>query len=344
MKTRHSEVTDFEQMVKGIDDDLLYLNGFHFRAFLALSHARVQETAAELLDSDPSTVGRQKGSLAKRISAIAGESPFTEEHRGGQLSLTPPGVIFREHAEQILRNLFILNQQLRKPRPVRLAMTNFITEVPVVGEILKDAYARLGMSSLLITQIASDDISRFLKKHFVDFVFSGLLVRNDEPDKPDKKVGFKRFFTEPFGLLANYEIKPSSTAKELILREAPFLMPPTHGTFFKILSRILKRKEIDKLPGPRSANLPFSLDLIRLGSIPKACVLVEGSLFKILAKKSPHLHFQPFSNFEYTMQIGCFYLKESQRRKRGKPGADQPVQAFHEIVLSHIPTQRESID
>lgn len=338
---------DIHEILQSIHKSpLLKLTLDQLRIYVGLCEAKSQEAAATLLECDASTVRRDRDALERRVKPISGERVFIDRHhRGGDIHLTSSGVLVEEHARQILFQIFLLIQELKRPRPVRLGLTNYMIEIAVIRKILEQAQAKLG-TSLTFRHIASDDVIPFLKAHLVDFVFSGARAINEEARSIDEAIEFTPLIYTRFGLLSNYEIQPTKDGRQLIHQERAFLLPPTHGIFLDVLRTFLNDREIEELAGPRCDNIHFALDLLRFKLQPKACLIVDQEVARVAARHSPtKLHFLAFEPTQ-ALKVGVFRLKERaafrSRRTHGDnkdPVHEPPSKLFEQILESFTPRQ-----
>lgn len=326
----------FDQLIEGTREaQLLGVPLSELRAYVALCQMKTQELAARVLDSDTRTISRQRAAIQKRITRLTGEGAFiTSPHRGGELRLTESGRLLYEHAEEILRHVYILNQKFKTPRPVRLAFTNYMTEVPAIGRILHEARGTLGVG-LAFKHVASDEITSVLKDQLVDFVFAGRLVINGVHRHIDKAITFRPLLSRRFGLVANYRITAKGDAASLLRQEKEFLLPPTHGSFLEILQTFLTPTEIKNLPGLRSDNIRFSLDLLRFNLQPRACVIVDEEIYRSLPARLPFIRFEDGP----IVQIGVYQLKE-RAVSSGHGGRERrmnhPIETFERLLSKHF--------
>jgi hypothetical protein len=334
--------SDIDQIIEATRNSVLRkLTINQLLAYLALCRKGTREQAAALLGSDPSPVGGWKTKFENLIESLAGEPPFTASaHHGAPFDVTASGRLFAKHAEQIVRHVFILTRELQKPRPVRLALSNYMAEIPFVGKILKQAQAEL-KTPLEIRHISADEKASVLKEHLVDFVFAAILAKNGEPFGLDPAVAFQPFLKPRIGLLSNYKLVPAPTVGEILKREQTFLLPPTRGAFLDILKTFLTAQEIEDLPGPRTYDIHLALDMLRLRLQPKTCIIVDEELAKIIRPTRSLQTTLPFLPFDspVTIQMGVFRLKERRAQKSGRKEAareDHPLLAFQNIVLEHL--------
>lgn len=217
---KDNEYSEIKEIIEGTSaSPLLRLTLYQLRAYVALCHERTQAQAWRLLGSNSTAVRRPRETVETILDELCKEKAFTKQaHQGRELGITPAGEIFLKHAEQILRQSFILSQELQKPRPVRLALTSYMTEVPFVRQILERAQTTL-RTPIIIRHISSDEKTTLLKDSLVDFVFAGTAAKDGEPDV-DRGVSFQPFLKVRMGLLSNYRMAPEVPgASRLIRRE-----------------------------------------------------------------------------------------------------------------------------
>jgi hypothetical protein len=320
---------------------LLKLTLGELRAGVALCHTGKQKQAVRLTGYDTSRLRRAATAVDRQIMALAKEDAFIKEDGTyKEVGLTASGCLLDEHARQILWHVFQLSEELKKPRPVRLALTTYTTQTRFAAQILQEAQRKLG-DSIALRHIASDDVVSLLKGQAVDFAFSGVLAESGRARDVDSEIDFRPLANLRMGLLSNYKIEPTPNPRQLLLQEKDSLMPPTHGIFLEVLTSVLSESEVDNLRGFRSDNIQFPLDLLRLKLLSKACIVVDEELARIVSRSSKvKLFFSPFRN-SVTIQAGVFRLKERSvpgpptQAKTGSGQGDAAVQAFENILEKH---------
>ncbi len=330
---------NINHLIRKTKSQLLTLTLHQLRDYVALCHAKTQERAAQLLSRDPSNVRGSKQAVERALR----ERAFSDvRKRGGELTVTPAGNVFQKHAERILLDVFELTQEVLKPRRVRLALTNYMTELPIVRKVLQQAQTNL-KSGLILSHIASHEVESALLQGLSDFVFAATLSTNGEARSLDRAIQFQPFKeTYRVGLLSNYPVSGRTPeVLQLTPVEQQTLLPPTHGIYLEVLNSFLTPSERENLSGLQSDDIHFALDVLRYGQ--KACIIVDENLATMTMKRSPgkQLSFRPFKNAR--IHIGAFRRKDMGiLTKPSQPNSasirHHALQAFEEILMKCVGT------
>jgi LysR family cyn operon transcriptional activator len=166
----------------------------HLRYFLAVAEAESFSRAADRLGISQPSVSQQMRDLE------AGLRVPLFQRRGKRILLTPKGLIFREHARTLLRQLESFLEELnREPGQLRGALHLGVVpvlNVPLVPHLLGLFTADHPAISVVVEEISSTDIETALEEGRMD-VGLGFMTRYSP------NLRYERLCTDKFALIVS---------------------------------------------------------------------------------------------------------------------------------------------
>lgn len=266
-----------ERWAREIDKRLRLMTVDQLCNFVLLARLKSTTKVGEVLKRNPQIFIKQvknfgeqkKDQPALPLLILAGK-------KGVNTRVTDTGLAIQPEAEEVLQQLYLASLKLERDLPVKVALTDFMSNHPVAKAILEKAEKQLENKKLkvplFISQTRTDDIQEKLLEFIVDFAIGGLVVKDSKSWELDSTIDFLPFAEDKLVLLSNRPLAKGRPAKDLIEENINYLLPPAGGWGRTVLEELVGASRVKDFLGSRVADGHFALDLL-IHSPARRCIL-----------------------------------------------------------------------